>query len=197
MPGRCRFRDQTATRLPFTMSGGGASATSRRLRRGMSVRLDNSSGTNTWTGTITLLGAGGNGGDPTLNQIGASGGTLTVSGAIVDTTSTAASLAKSGSGDVVYTGASPNTYQGLTRVFGGRLIIEKDGALGGMFRTRPARAGNTFMLAGSQASIRVSASAQRNERIQLRGAGMDPHTDGAAGRRNDRADRQPRRDEYL
>jgi autotransporter-associated beta strand protein len=137
--------------LPMTIAGGGLGGSSGSAP-GSTAALDNLSGANTWGGTITLTGAGVNGGDPLLNQIGATGGTLVVNGQIAGN----ASWAKTGNGDVVLGQGSANSYNGLTRVFGGRLIIEKDGALGTAGLTNAAT-GNTFQLAGSASTIAFRA----------------------------------------
>ena len=50
----------------------------------------------------------------------------------------------------------PNTYSDLTRVSGGRLIIEKDGALG-LAGSSSSTTSNTFQLAGSQSTIAFRA----------------------------------------
>jgi autotransporter-associated beta strand protein len=91
--------------------------------------IDNGSGNNTITGNITLAGAGGNNGQSTLNTISVSSGTLTVAGLIQqDQTTTPRNVAKTGPGTLVL--ASTNTYDGLTRMWGGTIIVEADGALG-------------------------------------------------------------------
>src|SRR5439155_20926999 len=110
--------------------------------------LENLSGNNTWSGPVLLAGLNNNQNEVGLNQIAAAAGTtLTVSGVIANNT-TAASWAKVGAGDLVLTGANPNTYTNLTRLFAGRLIVEKDGALGSPGSSSAASA-NTFQLAGS------------------------------------------------
>ncbi len=116
--------------------------------------LDNLSGVNTWSGNITLNGAGTNGGDAALNQISATAGTLVLSGVIQN--GAGATWAKTLDGDVILNGALSNTYTGLTRVFGGRLIIEKDGALGAA-GSSTAATGNTFQLAASNSTIAFAA----------------------------------------
>src|SRR5439155_18902232 len=109
---------------------------------------------NSWVRTITLNGTGNNGGDSLTNQIGATAGTLVLSGVIQS--GAGGTWAKTGNGDVVLTGASPNTYNNLTRIFGGRLIIEKNGALGTTGDPLSAT-GNTFQLAGSNSTIAFRA----------------------------------------
>src|SRR5205085_11340656 len=86
------------------------------------------------------------------------GATLTLPGVIQNQGAVTASLAKSGDGDVVLTGASPNTFSNLTRVYGGRLILEKNGALG-TAGDPVAATGNTFQLAGSNSTIAFRAPA--------------------------------------
>lgn len=118
--------------------------------------LDNASGDNTWSGTIELAGAGSGGTDPLMNQIGAQAGTLRLSGPIVDGAGVNATWAKTGNADVVLSGPSANTYTGLTRISGGRLIVEKDGALGAAGSSTSAT-GNTFQLAGSASTLAFRA----------------------------------------
>ena len=99
------------------------------LGAGNAGALQNVSGNNTWSGNVSLGGAQNNQDQPGLNQISATAGTsLTLSGVIQN--GPGGSWAKIGPGDVVLSGANPNTYTNLTRLFGGRIIVEKDGALG-------------------------------------------------------------------
>jgi autotransporter-associated beta strand protein len=132
------------------------------------------SGVNTWAGPITLNGIGSSVGS-NLNQIGATAGTLLLSGVIQN--GGGSSWGKTGNGDVVLTGASPNTYTNQTLVFGGRLIVEKDGALGQSASDVNA-SGNTFLLNGGTATIAFRAPGASpginyttNEWINLDGAG--------------------------
>jgi autotransporter-associated beta strand protein len=141
--------------LPLTINGGGVNGVSLTMP-GTPGALDNLSGDNTWSGTITLAGTGVNGTDPLENQIGAQGGILRVIGVVQNAAAVTASWAKTGNGDVVLGGAAANTYSGLTRLFGGRLIIEKDGALGTSGSTTGAT-GNTFQNAGSASTIAFRA----------------------------------------
>jgi autotransporter-associated beta strand protein len=106
-----------------TLTGGGTT-------RG-SAQLMSSSGSNVWAGKI-ILGGNSNNADAGLPTIGAAAGaTLRVSGVIEAVPgATATSFAKTGPGMLVLSGDSPNTYTGLSRVFNGTLVIEKDGALG-------------------------------------------------------------------
>jgi autotransporter-associated beta strand protein len=139
--------------VPLTIGGAGNSVT-----LSTAGALENVSGNNTWSGPITLAGDQGNINQPKLNQIyAAAGTTLTLSGVISNPQSIAATWAKTGDGDVVLTGASPNTYTNLTRVFGGRLIIEKDGALGSAGGN--SATGNTFMLGSAANTIAFRAPA--------------------------------------
>ena len=143
--------------LPLTIGGGGANGVSLTMPGSIGA-LDNSSGDNTWSGTVTLAGTGVNGTDPLENQIGAQGGVLRVNGVVQDASGISASWAKTGNGDVVLGGAAANTYSGLSRVFGGRLIIEKDGALG-TAGSAGTSTSNTFQNAGSASTIAFRAPA--------------------------------------
>ena len=67
-----------------------------------------------------------------------------------------ATWAKTGDGDVVLGGGAANTFSGLTRVFGGRLVIEKDGALG-TAGSGSGATGNTFQNTGSASTIAFRA----------------------------------------
>lgn len=102
--------------------------------------LQNVAGNNTWSGNVVLNGGNHNQNETRLNQISAADGTtLNLSGVIENNLSAEPrSWAKIGGGDVVLTGNSPNTYSNLTRVFNGRLIIEKDAALGATNQTEVA-----------------------------------------------------------
>lgn len=141
--------------LPLTIGGGGLNGVSTTAS-GSTGALDNLSGDNTWMGNVTLAGTGANGTDPLENQIGAAGGTLRIYGVIQDAAGVSATWGKPGNGDVVLGGAGANTYTGLTRVFGGRLILQKDGALGAAGSSSGAT-GNTFQNAGSASTIAFSA----------------------------------------
>lgn len=128
------------------------------------------SGSPTWSGPITLTGSGANGLDGLINQVSAdAGATLTLSGVISSTTTGA--IAKSGAGDLVLAGSSANTYTGLTRLYGGKIIIEKDGALG-------ATSAHTFVLSNTATTIAFRSSSSLNYAAQ-----EYIHTDGtgAAG----------------
>jgi len=151
--GTVQVSNNMSVNVPLSIGGAGVNGSSLTPPGTMGA-LDNLSGTNTWAGTITLDGTGGNGGDPLLNQISATAGTLVLSGVIQNGAGT--SWAKTLDGDVILNGASPNTYTNLTRVFGGRLIIEKDGALGAA-GSSTAAAGNTFQLAASNSTIAFAA----------------------------------------
>jgi hypothetical protein len=119
--------------------------------------LENFTGDNTWSGPVLLGGLNNNQGQTGLNQIGAAAGTtLTISGVIQNNTSSA-SWAKVGAGDLVLTGASPNTYTNLTRLFDGRLIVEKNGALG-TAGLPDAATGNTFQLPASASTLAFRAN---------------------------------------
>ncbi|HET7094607.1 MAG TPA: autotransporter-associated beta strand repeat-containing protein, partial [Thermomicrobiales bacterium] len=141
--------------LPMTIGGAGVNGISI-TPPGIAGALDSASGANTWAGNITLIGGGTNGSDPTINQISAAAGSTLVLSGVIQDGGVSASLAKSGGGDVVLSGSSPNTYSNLTRVYGGRLIIEKDGALGSAGSTTGA-SGNTFQLANSNSVIAFRA----------------------------------------
>ena len=84
------------------------------------------------------------------------GGTLTLTGIVQNGAGVNATWAKTGDGDVVLSGGSANTYSGLTRVFGGRLILEKDGALG-TAGSSSSSTGNTFQNTGSASTIAFRA----------------------------------------
>lgn len=141
--------------LPLTISGAGANGIpgvgGLPTPPGGPGTLHAASGNPTWSGTITVNGAGANGRDNGINQVSAaSGAALTLSGAIVSGATGA--FAKAGAGDLVLTGNTPNTYAGLTRLYGGRIIIEKDGALG-------TAANHAFQLAGSASTFAFRARA--------------------------------------
>jgi autotransporter-associated beta strand protein len=72
--------------------------------------------------------------------------------------SAASTWVKTGAGDVVLTGSSPNSYTGLTRLFGGWLIIEKNGALGGAGSDSVA-SGNFFQNSLSASTLAFRAPA--------------------------------------
>ncbi len=141
--------------LPLTIGGGGVNGVSLAMPGSIGA-LDNFSGDNTWSGTVTLVGSGTNGTDPLENQIGAQSGTLRITGVIQHSPTFSATWAKTGEGDVVLGGEAANAYSGLTRVFGGRLIIEKDGALGAAGAINNS-SGNTFQNAGSASTIAFRA----------------------------------------
>jgi autotransporter-associated beta strand protein len=141
--------------LPLTIGGGGANGVSLTAPGSIGA-LDNSSGDNTWSGTVTLAGTGANGTDPLENQIGAQAGVLRVNGALQDAVGVSATWAKTGDGDVVLGGTAASTFSGLTRVFGGRLIIEKDGALG-IAGSALGSTSNTFQNTGSASTIAFRA----------------------------------------
>jgi autotransporter-associated beta strand protein len=153
--GTLQLSNNVSYSQPLTIAGGGVNGVSITAP-GSTAALDNRAGDNTWSGPITLTGTGSNGTDPLLNQIGATAGTLRVSGVIGHSGLISASLAKTGAGDVVLTGTNANSYTGLTRLFGGRLIVEKDGALGAAGFTFNAT-GNTFQLAGSASTLALRA----------------------------------------
>jgi len=153
--GTLQLSGNVSYNLPLTIGGGGLNGVSITAP-GNPGALDNASGDNTWSGTITLNGTGVNGTDPLENQIGAQGGTLRLTGVVQNATGINASWAKTGDGDVVLGGASANTYSGLTRLFGGRLIVEKDGALG-TAGSGSSATGNTFRNAGSASTLAFRA----------------------------------------
>ncbi|HYO08557.1 MAG TPA: autotransporter-associated beta strand repeat-containing protein [Tepidisphaeraceae bacterium] len=141
---------------PLTIGGAGVH-TSNIHTVGDAGALYMTAGAATWAGTITLNGTQHNAGDPLLNQIGAAtGGVMTITGVIQN--GAGSSWGKTDFGDVVLAGATPNTYTGLTRVLRGRLIVEKDGALGAA-GSSTATGGNTFMLAGSSSTLAFRAPA--------------------------------------
>src|SRR5262249_51739617 len=100
-------------------------------------QLGSTNGNNTWAGNVVIAGSAngvGNGTGAGLVAIGAaSGTTLTISGVISgnsDAGPVVGTWTKVGTGTVVLTGSSPNTFGGFTRVFNGALVVEKDGAFG-------------------------------------------------------------------
>ena len=151
--GTVQMSGNAIVNLPLIISGAGASGASA-VGPGTMGALDNLSGNSTWSGTVTLNGTGANAGDVLLNQIGSTAGSLYVSGVIANGTGT--NLAKTGVGDVVFTGNSPNTFTGMTRVLGGRLIVEKDGAFGAAGSTTSTE-GNVFQLSGASSTIALRA----------------------------------------
>jgi autotransporter-associated beta strand protein len=153
--GTLQLSGNVSYNLPLQIGGGGVSGVSL-MSPGSPGALDNSSGDNTWSGTVTLAGTASNGSDPLENQIGAQAGILRVTGFIKDAAGISSTWAKTGDGDVVLGGASPNTYSSLTRLFGGRLIIEKDGALGTAGADNASSA-NTFQNAGSASTLAFRA----------------------------------------
>ena len=153
--GTLQLSNDVGYNLPITLGGGGQNGVSL-TPPGSPGALDNLSGNNTWSGAITLNGGGSIGTDPLENQIGARAGALTLSGIIQNGAGVTASWVKTGDGDVVVSGGSANTYAGLTRQFGGRLIIQKDGALGGAGSPITSDA-NTFQIAGSASTLAFRA----------------------------------------
>ncbi len=153
--GTLQLSGNVSYNLPLTIGGGGVNGVSITAPGSLGA-LDNSSGSNTWSGPITLAGSGVNGTDPLENQVGAQGGTLTLTGSVQNGAGVNATWAKTGDGDVVLSGGSANTYSGLTRVFGGRLILEKDGALG-TAGSSSSSTGNTFQNTGSASTIAFRA----------------------------------------
>jgi autotransporter-associated beta strand protein len=160
--------------LPLTIGGAGAGgipgASGTPASPGGPGALHALSGNSTWSGPVTLAGTGANGTDPLINQVSAdAGATLTLSGVVSSTANGA--LAKSGAGDLVLTGSAPNTYTGLTRLYGGRIVVEKDGALGSPDL-------HTFMLAGSASTLAFRAPASSPAGFTY-AAQEVIHTDGA------------------
>lgn len=141
--------------LPLTIGGAGFGGISL-TPPGNRGALSNLNGDSIWSGPITLAGTASGGTNPLLNQIGVQAGSLRLSNVIQDASGINASWAKSGSGDLIISGPSPNTYTGLTRLYGGRLILEKDGALGAAGAIDSAT-GNTFQLADSASTIAFRA----------------------------------------
>jgi autotransporter-associated beta strand protein len=139
--------------IPITIGGSG-----KAVGNSNQGALENVSGNNTWSGAVILAGNQNNLGQANLNQINSTAGTLTLSGVMQNAVGLSASWAKTGAGDLVLTGGSPNTYTHLTRVFGGRLILEKDGALGGAGSSTIAD-GNTFTAANTVSTIAFRAPA--------------------------------------
>jgi autotransporter-associated beta strand protein len=153
--GTLQLSGNVSYNLPLTIGGGGVSGVSN-TPPGSPGAFDNSSGDNTWSGTVTLAGTASSGTDPLENQIGAQAGTLRVTGVIQNAAGVAATWAKTGDGDVVLGGAAVNTYSGLTRLFGGRMIIEKDGALGTAGSINSTTE-NTFQISGSASTLAFRA----------------------------------------
>ena len=81
--GTLQLSGNVSYNLPLTIGGGGANGVSLAMPGSIGA-LDNSSGDNTWSGTVTLAGAGLNGSDPLENQIGAQAGVLRVNGVVQD-----------------------------------------------------------------------------------------------------------------
>jgi autotransporter-associated beta strand protein len=98
--------------------------------------FNQASGTNTWSGDISLMGRDLNTANNLYPGIAVQAGTLTLSGVIKNGTRpdgagvVSAAFYTSGAGDIVFSGGSPNTFTNFMRPFGGRLIVEKDGAFG-------------------------------------------------------------------
>jgi autotransporter-associated beta strand protein len=155
--GTLQLSGNVSYNLPLAIGGGGVNGVSLTMPGSIGA-LDNAGGDNTWSGNVTLGGGGVNGSDPTENQIGAQAGVLRLNGVIQDASGVTATWAKTGDGDVALGGTSANTYSGLTRVFGGRMIIEKDGALG-TAGADSGSTGNTFQNAGSTSTIAFRAPA--------------------------------------
>ncbi|MEA2710262.1 MAG: fibronectin-binding autotransporter adhesin, partial [Phycisphaerales bacterium] len=151
--GTVQLHNSVSINLPLSLGGAGRDG-SQNAAPGSIGALNNWALTNTWAGTITLNGTGGNVGDAQLNQISATSGTLILSGVIQN--GTGSSWAKTLDGDVVLTGGAVNTYTNITRILGGRLIVEKNGALGAAGLTTTGT-GNTFQFAGSASTLAFRA----------------------------------------
>ncbi|MEO6435422.1 MAG: hypothetical protein ABIP55_06625, partial [Tepidisphaeraceae bacterium] len=155
--GSLQLSGNVSYNLPMTIAGAGNTGVSLTTPGSVGA-LDSLSGDNTWAGGITFNGTGGSGTDPLENQIGARAGSLRLTGVIANGIAVNATWVKTGLGDVILSGASPNTYTNLTRLFGGRLILEKDGALGGAGSTSVA-AGNFYQNANSSSTLAFRAPA--------------------------------------
>ncbi len=125
--GSLQLTGNVSYNLPLTISDSYTAG----LAAGSQGGLDSLSGSNTWSGTITLTGNGLNSNERQLNTISAqTGSTLVLSGQIVEGGTTSIGVAKTGLGTLVLTGTQPNTLTELFRQFGGTIIVEKDGAFG-------------------------------------------------------------------
>ena len=177
--GTLQLSGNVSYNLPLTIGGGGANGVTLTMPGSLGA-LDNLSGDNTWSGTVTLAGTGTNGTDPLENQIGTRAGALRVDGIMQNAAGVNATWVKTGDGDVVLGGGAANTYSGLTRLFGGRLIVEKDGALGTAGATNGST-GNTFQNAGSTSTIAFRAPASSSGISYNTFEVINTHGTGAAG----------------
>ena len=89
--------------LPITIGRAGLNGVSLTPPGSMGA-LDNEGGDNTWGGTVTLAGLGSSGTDPRQNQI-EQGGTLRLTGVVQSEIGLNTGFNKTGSGDVVLSGA--------------------------------------------------------------------------------------------
>jgi autotransporter-associated beta strand protein len=112
-------------------AGGSGIVIVRYVNDNITEALENVSGNNTWTGTVTLAA------DNTINT---TSGTLSVSGV----TSGAYALTKTGTGSLTLSGT--NTYTGVTNVNAGILNIQNNAALG-------STAGGTVVAAGAKLQL--------------------------------------------
>jgi autotransporter-associated beta strand protein len=80
--------------------------------------LDSTSGANTWTGDILLIGD---------TSIAVDSGSLELSGAISEVPAAGANLTKVGAGTLILSGSNSNTYTGTTFVNAGILQLNKSG----------------------------------------------------------------------
>ncbi len=146
--------------MPLSIAGSYTAGTQAVASQGM---LNNASGNNTWSGDITLNGFETNSGNKQYNSISAQAGTLTISGVIKngvnqDGSAISAGLITTGTGDIVLTGAAPNTFDALFRPTGGRLIVEKNGAFGPATATNALGVLMTSSLSRSAIAFRAPSS---------------------------------------
>jgi autotransporter-associated beta strand protein len=117
-------------------AGGSGIVIVRYIYSDIAEALENVSGNNTWTGTVTLAA------DNTINT---TSGTLSVSGV----TSGAYALTKTGTGSLTLSGT--NTYTGVTNVNAGILNIQNSAALG-------TTASGTVVAAGAKLQLQNNIS---------------------------------------
>jgi fibronectin-binding autotransporter adhesin len=120
---------------PLTLNGTGIGGTGALLGLALNTGDDD-----TWSGPITLAS------DTSIGARPGAGTLLTISGVV----SGPGALIKTGTGPMVLSGGSANTYTGTTTVGQGDLLLHKAGALGtsGSGQGTTVQAGGTLSLAG-------------------------------------------------